>query len=349
MNRARAALTAVCSLALAGSVAAAGPAAARPSVARPSVARPSAAAATRVPTAVPAAPPTAASTPLPATPGFTRRVVASGLGDPYEIVWGPDARLWVTEKSGLRVTRVDPRTGATSTAATIPDAHHSPGGQDGVLGLALHPLLLTHTGHDFVYVSYDYLTSTPAPVTGERRRLRIVRFTYDARTQRLHSPRTLIEGLPGSTDHQSARLRFGPDGKLYYTIGDQGANQLANYCRPNWAQRLPTAAEVRAGDWAAYQGKTLRLNLDGSIPAGNPVLQGVRSHVWTYGHRNAQGLTFGPRAGCTRPSRARRPTTRSTGCAGAATTGGPPWPASGTTRPTRTTTGPRPRRRRAAT
>jgi PQQ-dependent dehydrogenase (s-GDH family) len=222
-------------------------------------------------------------------------VVASGLGDPYEIVWGPDAHLWVTEKSGLRVTRVDPRTGAKSTAVTISDAHHSPGGQDGVLGLALHPLLLTHTGHDFVYVSYDYLTSTPAPVTGERRRLRIVRFTYDAGTHRLHSPRTLIEGLPGGTDHQSARLRFGPDGKLYYTIGDQGANQLASYCRPNWAQRLPTAAEVRARDWAAYQGKTLRLNLDGSIPAGNPVLQGVRSHVWTYGHRNAQGLTFGPR------------------------------------------------------
>jgi PQQ-dependent dehydrogenase (s-GDH family) len=237
-----------------------------------------------------AAPPTAA-----ASGGFTRRVVATGLRDPYEIVWGPDRFLWVTEKSGRQVTRVNPRTGARSTAVFVPDAQHSAGGQDGVLGLALHPLLLTRTGHDYVYVSYDYLTSTPAPVTGELRRVRIVRYTYNTRAHRLHSPRTLISGLPGSTDHQSARLRFGPDAKLYYTIGDQGANQLAYFCRPNWAQRLPTAAEVRAKDWAAYQGKTLRLNLDGSVPAGNPVLNGVRSHVWTYGHRNAQGLTFGAR------------------------------------------------------
>jgi PQQ-dependent dehydrogenase (s-GDH family) len=280
MKPTTAALAAATALALTGPVAAAAPAVAGSSSATRMFAGSSAAPA-----------PSAAAD----RGGFTRGVVTTGLGDPYEIVWGPDARLWVTEKSGRKVTRVDPRTGAKSTAASIVQAHHSAGGQDGVLGLALHPLLLTRTGHDYVYVSYDYLTSTPAAVTGERRRVKIVRYTYSARTHRLHSPRTLLAGLPGSTDHQSARLRFGPDGKLYYTIGDQGANQLAYFCRPNWAQRLPTAAEVRAGDWASYQGKTLRLNLDGSIPADNPRLRGVRSHVWTYGHRNAQGLTFGAR------------------------------------------------------
>lgn len=92
----------------------------------------------------------------------------------------------------------------------------------------------------------------------------------------------------------AARLRFGPDGKLYYAIGDQGANRGSHVCNPNWAQRLPTAAEVRARNWASYQGKTLRLNLDGSIPVDNPVLNGVRSHIWTYGHRDPQGLTFAP-------------------------------------------------------
>jgi mono/diheme cytochrome c family protein len=60
------------------------------------------------------------------------------------------------------------------------------------------------------------------------------------------------------------------------------------------SQRLPTQAEVDAGDWSAYEGKTLRLTTAGGIPADNPVLNGVRSHVYTYGHRNPQGLTVGP-------------------------------------------------------
>jgi PQQ-dependent dehydrogenase (s-GDH family) len=226
-------------------------------------------------------------------PGFTKRVVATGLGDPYEIVWGPDRHLWVTEKSGLKVTRVNPRTGAKKTALRVRDAIHTAGGQDGVLGLALHPDLLRGKGHDWVYISYTYKVAQPAPVTGETRRTKLVRFTYQRRSHRLTQPRTIIAGLPGGTDHQSARLRIGSTGKLYYTIGDQGANQLAYYCRPNWAQRLPTAREVRTKDWAAYQGKTLRLNPNGSIPATNPRLRGVRSHIWAYGFRNAQGLTFG--------------------------------------------------------
>src|SRR4029453_7301951 len=58
---------------------------------------------------------------------------------------------------------------------------------------------------------------------------------------------------------------------------------------------LPTPAEVQAGDWSTYQGKILRLNLDGSIPRDNPVLNGVRSHVYSYGHRNPQGLVFAGR------------------------------------------------------
>jgi PQQ-dependent dehydrogenase (s-GDH family) len=225
--------------------------------------------------------------------GFTeQQVLATGLGGPYEIAWGPDGYLWVTEKSGLKVTRVNPGTGAKSTAGSLPEAVHS--GQDGVLGLAFHPDLLKHKGHDYVYVSYTYQTTTPAAITKETRRTRIVRYTYDARTQRLQIPTDVIAGMPGATDHQAARLRFGPDDKLYYTIGDQGANRGSHFCNPNWAQRLPTAAEVRAKNWAAYQGKTLRLNLDGSIPVDNPVLNGVRSHLWTYGHRDPQGLTFAP-------------------------------------------------------
>jgi len=109
----------------------------------------------------------------------------------------------------------------------------------------------------------------------------------------LSAPVTLLDNLPASNDHNSGRLVFGPDGKLYYTIGDQGNNQNSNYCRPILSQFLPTQEEVDQQDWTNYPGKVLRLNTDGSIPTDNPILAGVQSHIYSYGHRNAQGLIFG--------------------------------------------------------
>ncbi|WP_066374464.1 glucose/sorbosone family PQQ-dependent dehydrogenase [Herbidospora mongoliensis] len=215
------------------------------------------------------------------------RVVATGLDDPYEIVWGPDDFLWVTEKTGKRVTRVDPANGRKIVALTVDDALHTEGGQDGVLGLALHPDLLGGKGHDWVYLAHTYAAEND-------RRTKIVRYTYDPAGQVLTSPVDVITGLVSSVDHQSGKLRFGPDGTLYYTIGDQGANQFGLYCETIQAQTLPSAAQVKARDWSAYQGKVLRLNLDGSIPDDNPEFGGVRSHVYAVGFRNAQGLTFTP-------------------------------------------------------
>ena len=104
----------------------------------------------------------------------------------------------------------------------------------------------------------------------------------------------MLDGLPASADHNAGRLLVGPDQKLYYSIGDQGNNQFDRACRPIRAQDLPTAAQLAAKDWSTYVGKTLRLNPDGSVPADNPTIRGVRSHVYTYGHRNPQGLTLGP-------------------------------------------------------
>ncbi|MYY10661.1 quinoprotein glucose dehydrogenase [Streptomyces sp. SID4919] len=225
----------------------------------------------------------------PASGTFTKRVVTTGLNNPYEIVRVPDGALWVTEKSGKKVTRVDPKSGAKATLLSLPEAVHSQGGQDGVLGLAVEER--PGNGELYAYLAYSYdIDPTPAV----QARTKIERYTYDAGRQRLHSPKTVIAGMPSGSDHQSARVRLGPDGKLYYTIGDQGTNQFANFCRPSYPQRLPTAHEVQGRDWIAYQGKTLRLNTDGSVPADNPSLDGVRSHVYTYGHRNAQGLAFGP-------------------------------------------------------
>jgi PQQ-dependent dehydrogenase (s-GDH family) len=99
--------------------------------------------------------------------------------------------------------------------------------------------------------------------------------------------------LPASHDHNSGRLVFGPDSTLYYSIGDQGNNQNRNYCAAILSQVLPFQDEIDQKNWKNYPGKILRLNLDGSIPGDNPMLQGVKSHIFSYGHRNAQGLVFG--------------------------------------------------------
>ena len=219
---------------------------------------------------------------------FVSRVVTSGLAGPWEISWGPDGFLWITERTGKRVTRVNPNDGSRTVALTIEDVYQTLA-QEGVLGMALHPDLLKGQGRDFVYVAYTY---DGDPGNGVLRRMKVRRYTYDQRAQRLSSPVDVITNLPHGTDHGAGRLLFGPDGKLYLSRGDHGSNFLANYCDRNRAQDLPTAAEIQTRDWSAYQGKILRINVDGSIPADNPMLNGVRSHILSYGHRNPQGLVF---------------------------------------------------------
>ncbi|HYP06849.1 MAG TPA: glucose/sorbosone family PQQ-dependent dehydrogenase [Bryobacteraceae bacterium] len=235
------------------------------------------------------------------TKQFRRTVVASGLANPWEITWGPDGKLWLTERSGKRITRIDPTSGDRKVAATI-DEVSAPGGQDGLLGMALHPDLLKRRNTDHVYVAYTYqdkgrgadpnITAADSPYRFLY--MKIVRFTYDAAAETLSDPTTVIEGLPAGNDHLAGRLKIGPDRKLYLTIGDQGHNQLGNSCLAVESQRLPTQKEIATKDFVAYQGKSLRINMDGSIPNDNPKINGVISHVFTYGHRNPQGLDFAP-------------------------------------------------------
>ena len=229
--------------------------------------------------------------PVSAQSPFSFRVVTTGLSSPWEVTWGPDGQLWVTERIARRVVRVDPATGAIRPAVTIPEYDSDKTWHEGLLGLALHPDLLKGAGSDYVYVAYTYDAD---PGLDMARRLKIRRYTYDASTQSLTAPLDVLANLPAGTDHAGGRLVMGPDRKLYLTRGDHGANWLSNYCLPNSAQLLPTAQQVAARDWSTYGGKVLRVNLDGSIPADNPLLNGTRSHVYSYGHRNPQGLQFGP-------------------------------------------------------
>ena len=213
------------------------------------------------------------------------------LGHPFEIVYGPDDYLYVTEKVG-RVLRVNISTGIRQiildhrAATYLTISRNGSGtatsvGQDGLMGMALHPQFGQGTGQDYIYIAYTYSPGN----------LRISRFSFvSVPVPVLGSEIVLIEGIPANNDHSSGRLIFGADNLLYYTCGDLGYNQFGNKCNEIRSQKLPTAGQVSAENYSLYAGKTLRINTDGTIPASNPLFAGVRSHIYTIGHRNAQGL-----------------------------------------------------------
>ena len=213
------------------------------------------------------------------------------LGHPFEILYGPDDHLYVSERVG-RILRVNTTTGVrqvilnhtASTYLTI--SRNGAGvatsiGQDGMMGIALHPNFHLGMGQEYIYVAYTYAPG----------QLRISRFTYSPTpTPQLTGETVLVQGLPANNDHSSGRLIFGADQQLYYTCGDRGANQFGNRCQEILSQKLPSAADIAAQTYTRYAGKTLRIAHDGSIPPDNPLFAGVRSHIFSIGHRNAQGM-----------------------------------------------------------
>ncbi|MFC4721349.1 PQQ-dependent sugar dehydrogenase [Geojedonia litorea] len=221
------------------------------------------------------------------------------LNNPNTIIYGPDGQLWITERVGERVVKIDPLTGGSKTTMLdLNSAVYRTGGQDGLMGMAVHPDLytdVTTTTNNYVYLAYTYSIDG----TNSGRRLRIARYTYNYNSGNgfldSGSAVTILEGFEASNDHNSGKLIFGPDLKLYYTVGDQGHNQFSNACFEIRAQYLPTSGgqTTSTGDKSEYKGKILRMNLDGSIPTDNPVLGGFQTHIYTYGHRNPQGIVFG--------------------------------------------------------
>ena len=211
---------------------------------------------------------------------------------PYVLLYGPDNYLWTTERVGKKINRVNPSTGVLDQLIDMSSLVYQTGGQDGLMSMVFDPNFATN---NYVYVAYTY-SNTGSATDDATRRTKIVRYTYSVTSNDglMSSPTTIIQGLSGSNDHNSGKLKIGPDNKLYYTIGDNGANQFANWCKEIQSQTLPTQADVdTANYYTSYQGKILRMNLDGTIPADNPNLSGVKSHIYSYGHRNPQGLVFG--------------------------------------------------------
>ena len=198
-------------------------------------------------------------------PKFRVETVASGLEVVWSIVFAPDGRMFFTERPG-RVRVVENGKLRNAPFFVVPDVE--PSGESGLMGMTLHP---DFSENHFVYIAFAYRDK------GDQR-VRVAR--YSATGETLTGAKTIIENLPASRYHAGTRLRFGPDGKLYITTGD-ATNQSE-------AQKLSTLA-----------GKTLRLNDDGTIPGDNPFVDqtGARAEIWTYGHRNAQGMDFQPGTG----------------------------------------------------
>lgn len=188
---------------------------------------------------------------------LTEYDLVTGMQLPWEILWGPDDHLWMTSRKG-EVLRIDPATGDYTTVLEK-NVMNGGNGEPGMLGMAMHP---DWENTPKVYVVYCAGTSW----NGEEY---LSVFDWDGTA--LINEQILLT-LDAGGIHNGSRLLVLPDNTLLMTAGDVGASALSQSMN-------------------SMQGKTLRLNLDGSIPADNPFPD---SYVYTLGNRNSQGLALGP-------------------------------------------------------
>lgn len=189
---------------------------------------------------------------------FSTTIMASDLEVPWELKFGPDGKLWFTERPG-RVRRMDVQTGNIEQLVDLNQVLQVQ--ESGLLGMAFHPQFEDTPA---VFLSYTYRGESGG-VTG-----RISRF--ELQNGSLGSETILLEDIPGNNIHNGSRLVVTPDHKLLATTGDAAQQQSAQ-------------------DKDKLSGKVLRMNHDGSIPADNPF---PNSYVYSYGHRNPQGMVILP-------------------------------------------------------
>ena len=189
---------------------------------------------------------------------LTVETVASGLDTPWDLAWGPDGVIWVTERPGT-ISRVDPSTGQVTRVGRIEVVEVS---ESGLMGMAFHP---DFANQPYVYVAHSY---------GRRGNIRnrLVRMRFDGAN--LGAPQVLVDNIPGNSNHNGSRLAVGADRLLYMTTGDAGR-------------------AARAQDRGNVAGKILRVTLGGRPAPENP----FGTLVYSYGHRNPQGIVFHPVTG----------------------------------------------------
>ncbi len=192
---------------------------------------------------------------------FKVETVAENLEVPWGIVFTPDGKILVTERPG-RVRIIENGKLRAEPVFTVPDVE--PSGESGLMDISLHP---NFAENKYVYLAYAY--------NKDGKFDRVVRYKFDGKT--FVEPKTIIENIPAAQFHAGMRADFGPDGKLYVATGDATQGDLA--------QKLDSLA-----------GKILRLNDDGSVPKDNPFVnqKNARPEIWTYGHRNPQGIAWQP-------------------------------------------------------
>lgn len=179
----------------------------------------------------------------------------TGLSNPWDIAFAPG------DVNTLFFTeRHGPISVKVGAAAPVELLDKPPGsdpeGEGGVMGIAVDPTFATNS---FVYVCYTHTSDN-----------RVVRFTVGANP--LASAEPIVTGMPKTTNvHNGCRIRFGPDGMLWITTGD-------------------AAMGTNPQNLSSLGGKVLRVQPDGQPAPGNPF--GTR--VFTYGHRNPQGIAFHP-------------------------------------------------------
>lgn len=186
-------------------------------------------------------------------PSDANGIVANNLEIPWDLAFLPDGKILVTERPGnLILINND----GTHGEINIPKVVSR--GEGGLLGVTLHP--------EFENNNWLYLyMSVGESVLGTKNAV----IRYEFNNGSLINEKIIIDDIPGAIYHDGGRMEFGPDGLLYITTGDA------------------TDADI-AQDINSSGGKVLRLNDDGTIPSGNP----FDSPVYSYGHRNPQGLAW---------------------------------------------------------